>query len=100
MMMRYHPGFGVGHTYAHDQASGGTSHSPREGSDDEEIDLQKEDHICRPDDNAGAKEHEGEGANEDEDEDAEVDSEDEEGGSSDNESDDEEFLAMDEMYGR
>jgi len=112
MIMRFHVGLGVGHTYAHGLAAHGVDpHSDAEGPhrvDDEEVELQVDEDTF----DASRIEDPGDGVDDDE----VLEREDEEDtfgakGTGDpdglsneedsdtNEVDDEELLAMDEMYG-
>jgi hypothetical protein len=84
MLMRYHFGLGVGHVYAHGQATNGVGHSTPEEQAGEQIDAQIEDHFVEL----------GEADASDVDEISDC------GQDKDSEpSDDEEFMAMEEMYG-
>jgi hypothetical protein len=124
MMMRYHTGLGVGHTYSHsqdsshaDQSTGEepddthasdlhgqdsihTNQATGEESDDPRVDLQNEDPVFWANAAVDHRDEElledDERGEEDEDEDEEMDVDRD---CNVNANDDEELVAMDEMYG-
>jgi hypothetical protein len=97
MMMRYHLGLGVGHLYSHNQAADSAAEEPHdsEAVGNEQPDIHDEHIILGADEDGDANEASNEGS---------IDGTDDEitrASDTDTEAemDDEELLAMDEMYG-
>jgi hypothetical protein len=83
MLMRYHFGLGVGHVYTHGQATDGVGHSTPEEQAGKPIDAQIEDHFVELSEADASDVDE---ISDGQDKNSEP-------------SDDEEFMAMEEMYG-